>query len=483
MVIVLAITGTLQAAQASSSGAKEVQVNVNLDLSSQGATIPQSFLGLSEEWTAIDLFGATAEYIKILKDLTQYGTGPLIIRVGGGSTDSMTTCPPASTYQSMAALNSNMGAKFILSINFESYNLALSRQELQAGRTQMPQGSVVTYELGNEPNYYTGKNGTSNGSQYVQCCYVSDWSHFSMWLSCPNGASSCVNGQFAGPQWGHIFMTPASMDWFISSSRPYLSSTDVHWYTATAQAASTAASLLNETMTRTAMANLDQLIAVSKKYNLGLRIGESNTISNSGKAGVSDAFAAALWSLDSTFEAAAAGAIGMHFHQGNGGAYYSAVLRPKGPNGQLLPPVVRPQWYGFLMFQQAVRTGSRFVNKQISSPTNMIKVWPVQDLKDGSLRIIIINKTPDTPATVTVTVPSSQYGTATLTRLQAAGGLAATSGVTLGGMSYIPGTASEGGTRQLESVVRVLQKASGSLDYTVPMPAGSAALLTVPQAF
>ncbi len=102
-------------------------------------------------------------------------------------------------------------------------------------------------------------------------------------------------------------------------------------------------------------------------YSLDLRVGEANTISDSGKVGVSDTFAAALWSLDSSFEAAAAGAIGMNFHQGNGGSIYAAVLRPTGPDGKLQPPIVRPQWYGFLMFQMAANRGSRFVGKQVGA--------------------------------------------------------------------------------------------------------------------
>ncbi len=42
------------------------------------------------------------------------------------------------------------GAKFILGLNFESYDFTLARAQLQAGRDRMPQGSVITYEIGNE---------------------------------------------------------------------------------------------------------------------------------------------------------------------------------------------------------------------------------------------------------------------------------------------------------------------------------------------
>jgi hypothetical protein len=40
-----------------------------------------------------------------------------------------------------------------------------------------------------------------------------------------------------------------------------------------------------------------------------------NTISNSGRDGVSNVFAAALWTLDGSFEVAATGAVGVNLHQ------------------------------------------------------------------------------------------------------------------------------------------------------------------------
>jgi hypothetical protein len=52
-----------------------------------------------------------------------------------------------------------------------------------------------------------------------------------------------------------------------------------------------------------------------------------NTISNSGRDGVSNVFAAALWTLDASFEVAAAGGIGVNFHQGAGQNLYAAIIR------------------------------------------------------------------------------------------------------------------------------------------------------------
>ena len=52
-----------------------------------------------------------------------------------------------------------------------------------------------------------------------------------------------------------------------------------------------------------------------------------NTISNSGRRGVSDVFSAALWTLDGSFEVAQGGGVGVNFHQGAGQNLYAAIIR------------------------------------------------------------------------------------------------------------------------------------------------------------
>lgn len=60
-------------------------------------------------------------------------------------------------------------------------------------------------------------------------------------------------------------------------------------------------------------------------------------------------------------------------------------------NGRLALPQLRPPFYGMLMFQMAVRDGSRLMGGALSgasSPDNYkwLKVWPLQDIKTKELR-------------------------------------------------------------------------------------------------
>lgn len=49
--------------------------------------IPQSFMGLSHEWPYVEEMATQPKYMDMLNYLTSFGSGPLSIRVGGGSTD------------------------------------------------------------------------------------------------------------------------------------------------------------------------------------------------------------------------------------------------------------------------------------------------------------------------------------------------------------------------------------------------------------
>lgn len=58
--------------------------------------------------------------------------------------------------------------------------------------------------------------------------------------------------------------------------------------------------------------------------------------------------AAALWTLDAAFEAAAAGSVGINLHQGAGQNLYTAIVRRE-IDGVLKPAVLRPSFYGMLL--------------------------------------------------------------------------------------------------------------------------------------
>jgi hypothetical protein len=108
-----------------------------------GPAIPPTFMGLSHEWgLAQDLTGSAASgrndiYRQLLRNLTSYGSGPVILRIGGNSTD-YTGEPKAGMLQPFADLANDMGVHFYLGVNLGSGNPQLAVNQEKAYLSQMP---------------------------------------------------------------------------------------------------------------------------------------------------------------------------------------------------------------------------------------------------------------------------------------------------------------------------------------------------------
>jgi hypothetical protein len=226
-----------------------------------------------------------------------------------------------------------------------------------------------------------------------------------------------------------------------------------------------------------------------------------NTISNSGREGLSDSLAAALWTLDGALEVANTGAVGINLHWGDGLALYAALLRQKSGAAY-----VKPTYYAYLLLQMALGSRAQLVKLDLQAiPGAKLKVWPLLDTKSGSMRIVLINKHANAAAGVSVWLPDDGYADGKLLRLLGKRGLEDEWGVSLGNMTYnlagrvfgVP--AGEiitreaaglmtGGSARANAGAVVTESGSGEgaagvpgVKYTVIMPAGSAALLVIPK--
>ncbi|KAI8464316.1 MAG: glycoside hydrolase superfamily [Monoraphidium minutum] len=460
-----------------------IRGSASVDLDGWGKDVPPDFLGISHEWTGVEEL-ADPEFLQLFQDLAAYGTGPLVLRVGGGSTDQQLEVPAAHVWEALRAVNRKIGATFILGINFESGDAGLTRRQLEAVRRELPHEAVAAVELGNEPNFYKRKLGMPS-SKYLACCYVNDWHDSAVALSCPAGGdayegasgAACWGRQLAGPAWGHVHMHPGTLDWFLRVNAKWVGVATVHWYKDTAETPNTAASLLDEGRMRRDAASLAALVETAGRHQKGLRVAEMNTISNSGRRGVSDTLGGALWTLDAALEAAAAGATGTNFHWGAGQTTYTAVIR-RTADGK--PPMVKPAFYAYLLLQMALSTGSRIlpdcrVALEAGRP-GALKVWPLVRAADGGARAVLINKHATAAASLRLAFNRGALGGAKLLRLDApAGGLWAAGDVRIANMSYGWEGIKMFGTPYAELLQPELD-AGGNSVYTIALPPASAAL-------
>lgn len=479
---------------------------VTLDPSTNYGTIPQSFMGISHEWPFVEELAARPEYIALVRKMgSQYGNGPAVVRIGGGSTDKLTSVPPQRVWDALNKLHRESGALYILGLPLERKDAPLARAIYEKARKELPSAAILSFEVGNEPNFYGG------GNAYVRTRFIQDWAEFVPQIACAEnpekgvvdsatggvGAdiTTCELGVFAGPVWGHVNVRPLTLDWFLYSHGRWVDLATVHWYKDTAETFNTAETLMDEGPVRAEMANFRELVKIADKHGKPLRVAEANTISNSGRDGVSNVFAAALWTLDASLEVAAAGGSGVNFHQGAGQNLYTGILRWVGPGDKLNPPIVKPPYYGYLAFARAVAGGSRFVRTAASlGQPESLKVFPLQDAASGALRVVLINKSAREAGNVALRLPSAagagappaSLPSATVTRMVARGDnpLEAREGggaITLGGKWLDVGGVEKGEAAEESVKAGPGGGGSGFAAWRVYVPPASAAIVEIPR--
>jgi hypothetical protein len=213
-----------------------------------------------------------------------------------------------------------------------------------------------------------------------------------------------------------------------------------------------------------------------------LRIGESNAVSGGGHDGVSNSFAAALWTLDTCLSMAAEGVAGIDFHQGSYRyAMYERVTRPS-PDAEAYPLYqnyrVQPSFYGMLFFQIANRDNSEIRQLPIDAS---LRVKGYQLFSAEGSRTVLVNKDPWNAKTITLVLPSSFRGQSLrMIELLAPGNsITAKKGITLAGQSYEGWGGAKSGNYQSQ-MLDPQTLANGQVYVTVQLKAASAAMLLNP---
>ena len=181
---------------------------------------------------------------------------------------------------------------------------------------------------------------------------------------------------------------------------------------------------------------LGKAVAIARAHATPLRIDEANSISCEGRPGVSDTFASALWALDYTARAIAAGVAGLNFHDllTKPGAY-SPLIAPGA--GALATGALHaaPEWYALLAAHALLgeRAGGRPLSTVVAGGAAGELSASAVRAPDGRLALLLVDYDPpgSPPLAVRLRVPRDLAGGSVL-RLTAPSP-AATSGVRLGG--------------------------------------------------
>jgi hypothetical protein len=454
--------------------------------------IAPGFVGLSLETWAVPAYAGpnpaatNPVFVQLIRNLAD--GAPPVLRIGGVTTDNSwwpahgLSRPAGATYPLTRrwvaitrGLANALGARLILGINLEADSTAIARAEGNALVSGIGRDRVEALEPGNEPELYgsfkwglSGAPGRPAGYNFAD--FERDFTRI---------AAALPNVPLAGP-------TDGAPSWFrllgpFLSTQPRVKVATLHRYplqqcfvTPDQPNYPTIPNLLAPSSS-TAMADtVTAAVKAAHAHHVSVRIDEMNTISCGNMPAVGESFASALWALDTLFAMAQVGVDGVNIHTfPDVGTQLFTFRRVHGQwRGK-----VEPEYYGLDMFARAAPPGSRLLTVSPAGPAGL-HAWATRAL-DGTVRVVLINEG-TRAGTVAVRLrpgattggASTAAGTGTLERLQAPS-TAATSGVTLGGQGFGAATGLLAGRAQVSTV------AARHTEYTVTVPAGSAAMLTL----
>ncbi len=342
--------------------------------SAPGISIPPSFLGLSFEWgdaqaTMGDTTRINPTFSQLVSNLIAYGAGPFNIRIGGNSTDT-TGEPTSTTLAPFVEVANSLGAQFELGVNLGGNNVSLATDQATAYVNQMPAGSLLALEIGNEPDEYSS-NGLRSSSYTVQNYY----SDFDTWKQAitpvlPSGT------QLMGASWAFMATLQTNVSTFVPAEASALSLFSHHSYGTSPANKPATDYLLTPAASAYFPAQYASAVTTSHAQGVSFRIGETGSCSNGGIHGMSDTFSSALWAIDNMFEYANTGVDGVNWFSSNGSynsPFYFTNTTSKGVTTHVLT-AINPIYYGMLFFEQATQNGAQLLPAALSTASN-VKTW------------------------------------------------------------------------------------------------------------
>jgi hypothetical protein len=388
-----------------------------------------------------------------------------VIRVGGNSGDATfwtstgETAPSWATsgtitpdkLRHLASIVRGAGWKVILAVNLKHPDPARAADEAAYAR-RIFGGSLLAIEVGNEPNFYY-----SDVSAY--------YADFESYVAAIGKAAPGVG--ITGPDAETNHSSWLGGFAALDAAHPDVTEVTDHTYPASACGTSTATipELLGTGAQQYETANAQAALSAAAQLGVPAAMTETNSVVCAGTAGVSDAFASALWALDYNLLIAQQGIVNADYMDGTNAAGCDPYTPLCPTTGDL---TARPIYYGMLA-TELVGTG-RFAAVDDPDAADM-RAYAV---RHGSRLTVVLDDVQDPaangPTTVTLDL-GADYRSGRLTALTTTSpdGLAATTGITLGGQQVgahgafaAPGSTPVGVSHRTA---------------TVTVPAGSAAII------
>ena len=452
-----------------------------------GPPIRAGFVGITTEFwdipkeVGLDPGQADVAFEQVLKNLAP--DGGFDLRIGGDTTDwtwwpvpgmahplwARWTLTPAWMAVTQKLLE-DVRAHLIIGINMEADNPVVAAAEVQAIQSGIGPTVPTTFELGNEPELYSkwpfyvikSSKQTVFGRprSYSFSQITSDWDQL---------AAGLGPIRLAGVGYSSFRALP-HVEQFLHASRD-LSLLTLHTYALTPQNCQQGGQLqeswLFDSGSLQSLASaVGEWAAVGRQNKIAVRVDEMNAVTCGGLANFSDTMGPSLWALNVLPLYAQTSVTGVNFEIRPNTAQNLIQTTATASGWEV---TVQPEYYGMLAFAHLTPPGSRMLS--VSALPSGLLGWAVQT-PEHTVNIVVTNIT-GRAHRVAIKAAGSK-GPAVMEALESsAGGLAATTGVTLGGQTISPQTGQLTGT-QVNSQVMPHEGI-----YSVSVAPDSATILSV----
>lgn len=386
-----------------------VTATVTVNLNGGKKSIAPSFLGLSmvlsETKYAVGTSTVSNPYFKrLLHNLMEHGNGPLELRELNDKAFSSTTTSddlPALSNLYKEMQSSGHDVKYFVGVdfsgNFDGHGKENGRAATEAATifSKLPPGSLLSYEIGNEPDLYN-TNHSRTGYTYAE--FKCEYEKTAAAIEAKKTGTPMAAPVFSGYPGGFM----KNLDDFIASEHEHLGMLDLHYYGGShcnGKVNPEDYLMSDEAVNNPrSAAHPDNVAGYIRSLNRAgrsnFRIGEMNSIGCGGQDGVSNTFQSALWFLDEAMSYARAGVSGINlFTIQAANSYYTPFKfshTGNFPSPEYAIDQINPIYYGMLTTAEMLQSKAALIPVALST-SRKIKAYATVD-ENGVVRVLLINK-------------------------------------------------------------------------------------------
>jgi hypothetical protein len=506
MQLLLCLLGAVLASHVARAQEAAPVATVTVQTQQLGVQIPKDFVGLSLEVSTagqgITAFASgTAPPVKSPATAYALGTadapneaffhsmhnlGPGILRLGGNSQDNTCWNPAAAPhpewckgvltsadFQIYSRAAKDSGWRLIVGINLKQNSSEWALKEVtDAIAKAVNPSQTIGLELGNEPDLFS-RDG-SRPQTYSAADHVKDFLAYSNAF-----AQNPVARQYGvvGPATCCSWRNAKDLGTFVDGAgASNLKLVTVHNYPLTTCNGRTLTiqQLLAPEVISRFNGQMQGLAEAARERKVPIALAETNSASCGGMPGVSNAFAAALWGIDTLYSAAQDGLSGVNFHISYrpGGSSYNPIdtfAQASGSGRQSYGNVVEPLYYGMYLFAQNA-SGEYLLPADTQTGSN-IRSYATTACSNCAIHVVVINADASAAGRIHVQV-GNQSGKAELLLLKAPKLSSSSADVSYGGVQF-----DSEGHIPVPHEQQIQSDPSGN--YEFDLPNASAAVLTV----